>query len=68
VHLALNNYQPGMQPHELRAAATASPQLDQLPGLPAAGGKLASRAYIAQVAAMVEAHRDGLRALAPKRS
>jgi phospholipase C len=68
VHHALNNYQPGMQPHELHAVAAASPQLDQLPGLPTAGGKLASRAYIAQVAAMVEAHRQGLRALAANRN
>ena len=70
VHHALNNYQPGMQPHELHAAAAAAtgPQLNALPGLPAAGGKEASRAYIAQVAAMVETHRQGLRALSPKRS
>lgn len=67
VHHALNNYQPGMQPHELHAAAAASPQIDALPGLPVAGGKEASRAYIAQVAAMVEAHRQGLRALKSSR-
>jgi phospholipase C len=67
VHHALNNYQPGMQPHELHVAAAASPQIDALPGLPVAGGKEASRIYIAQVAAMVEAHRQGLRALKSSR-
>jgi phospholipase C len=67
VHHALNNYQLGMEPHVLRAAVAASPQIEALPGLPMAGGKEASRAYIASVAVLVEGHRQRLRALVPSR-
>jgi phospholipase C len=67
VHHALTTYQLGMEPHVLRAAVAASPEIAALPGLPIAGGKDAQRAYIAQVAALVEGHREMLRAVVPNR-
>jgi len=57
VHHALLNYQAGMQPHELQAAAAALPNLAALPLLPKTASQDEARAYIAGVAMLVETHR-----------
>ena len=58
VHHALLQYQDGMQPHGLRAAVRAQPDLSTLVGLPKTDSADESRAYIASVAAMLSAHRQ----------
>ncbi|MGH9645135.1 MAG: alkaline phosphatase family protein [Terriglobales bacterium] len=57
IHHALLNYAPGMQPAALHRAVQASPDVSNLPDLPKTASQDESRAYIAKVAALVQAHR-----------
>lgn len=63
VHHALLNYAPGMQPAALHRAVQASPDVSNLPDLPKTPSQDESRAYIAKVAALMQAHRLRQRAL-----
>jgi len=63
VHHALLHYAPGMQSAALHRAVQASPDISILPGLPKTPSQDESRAYIAQVAALMQAHRLRQRAL-----
>ena len=57
IHHALLNFRPGIQADVLHQTATAAQDLGYLPGLPKTRSQDESRAYIAHVAALVEAHR-----------
>jgi phospholipase C len=62
VHHALTKYQPGIAPEVLHRAVQASPDLSPLPELPKTPRQDESRAYIAKVAALMQAHRARQRA------